>query len=259
MRSMSTYSNNFNNFNRFGETDRAAYRLLHSGLVFSVVAYKESDLHIGAPEPLATRVWAKAKEALPEVRRPLDAYASAHPHFVKTLLPFPAMPDMPPIARAMALSSARVGVGPMAAVAGAVNDFLAPELLSLADELIIENGGDLYIKTKSERTVLVYAGASPLSGRLGIRVPGGTWGICTSSATVGPALSFGKTDAALVVAESSALADAAATGLGNRVVVCGDIGGALEWTLGISGVYGALAVLGGAFGAMGDLELVKLF
>ena len=242
----------------FNDTNRAAYRSLHNGLLFSVVAYRQSDLHIGAPEAAAERVWAKARDVLPALRRPLDDYAGTHRDFVKTLEPFPISPDMPPIAREMCHVTACVGVGPMAAVAGAVNDFLAEELLPLSDELILENGGDLYIKTTSERIVLVYAGASPLSGRLGIRVPQGVWGVCTSSATVGPALSFGQADAALVVAESSALADAAATGLGNRVNVCGDIEKALQWTLAIAGVSGALAIVGGAFGVMGDVELVRV-
>ena len=104
----------------FNEGDRAAYRSLHGGLIFQAVAYRQSDLHIGAPEACAERVWARAREALPMIRKPLDAYAEAHPEFVGTLEPYPDSPDMPPIAREMRRVTAIIGVGPMAAVAGAV-------------------------------------------------------------------------------------------------------------------------------------------
>ncbi len=261
----------------FNDTNRTLYRSLHSGLIFCTIKAKESDLHVGAPENAAKAVFARAQSALIAIREPLEAYANAHPAFVKALAPLPETEDMPNIVREMCRAAQKAGVGPMAAVAGAVNDFLAEELLKLSDELILENGGDIFIQTATERNILVYAGASPLSGKLGVRVPPGAWGVCASSATVGHALSFGKADAAVILTkpydavgdavlsvpqnthrENTALSDACATALGNRIKTFDDIEPALNWALSVEGVCGALAVLGGAFGALGEIELVRL-
>ena len=83
-------------------------------------------------------------------------------------------------------------------------------------------------------------------------------GICTSSATVGHSLSLGAADAAVILANSAALADAVATRVGNRIQQKGDIPAALELAQSIPGVTGALVVLGGDLGAWGDLEMVDL-
>lgn len=260
------------------------YRRIHGGLTFTTIAHKESDIHVGAPESAAGAVAELAKRALAEIRAPLEAYAAARPEFAAALAPLSEAQYMPAIVREMCRAAKAAGVGPMAAVAGAVNDFLAEALFNLTDELILENGGDILIRTLIPRNILVYAGASPLSNKLGIRVAPGTWGVCTSSGTVGHALSFGKADAALVLtcgdsgasrgsgpalrgsgsASRSAphigpcaLSDACATALGNRISAPCDIEPALNWALSIPGVFGALAIVGGAFGAMGGVELVR--
>jgi ApbE superfamily uncharacterized protein (UPF0280 family) len=124
----------------------------------------------------------------------------------------------------------------------------------------VENGGDIYIDADRPVTVGLYAGASPFSGKLGLKLDadGLPWGVCTSSGTVGPSLSFGCADAATVVSRDAALADAVASGLGNRIQHPEDIEAALDWTLSISGVTGALAIVGNRLGCRGDLTLEKL-
>jgi len=126
--------------------------------------------------------------------------------------------------------------------------------------VIVENGGDIFLQTKTPRVAAVYAGASPLSGKVGVRISrvGRPLGVCTSSGTVGHSLSFGRAEAAIVVAESAALADAAATALGNRVQTAEDIEPALVWLRGIKGVLGGAVVVGEKLGAWGEVELVKL-
>ena len=47
--------------------------------------------------------------------------------------------------------------------------------------------------------------------------------ICTSSATVGHSLSFGKADAVTNTSKDASIADAAATAVGNIVKSAGDI------------------------------------
>lgn len=236
------------------DTNRTLYRSLHSGLIFSEVKIGQSDLHIGA----SVSVEREAREALPHVRAPLDAYASAHPEFVGSFEPLPDEIDMPAIVLAMAHAARPCGVGPMAAVAGAVADEMARALSPLSHELIIENGGDIFLRSSQPRTILVYAGRSPLSGKLGVKMPPGTYGVCTSSASVGHAKSFGRSDAALVVAKDAAFADAAATALGNRVSVAAGLAAALDWICEVPGVLGALAIVDGALGAKGEIELLRV-
>ena len=108
-------------------------------------------------------------------------------------------------------------------------------------------------------TAAVYAGNSPLSMKFGISVDAAQpISVCTSSGTVGPSLSFGKADAAVVVARDACLADACATRLGNEIQRPEDIAAAVELVCGIPGVVGALAVAGEACGAAGNITLVAL-
>ncbi len=147
----------------------------------------------------------------------------------------------------------------MAAVAGAIAERVGRGLMPESTEVVVENGGDLFMSITRPRRVAVFAGESPLSMKLALEIaPGETpLGIATSSATVGPSVNFGKADAAVVLAPNAALADAAATALGNRVRSRGDLEPALAWVLGIEGVRGALVVLGDQFAAQGGIDLAE--
>jgi len=148
----------------------------------------------------------------------------------------------------------------MAAVAGAIAARVGRALLDRSPEVIVENGGDIFLHLKRPATVAVYAGRSPLSQKLGLKIAPeeGGLGVCTSSGTVGHSLSFGVADAVCVVAPDPALADACATALGNRVADAAAIPQALEWIATISQVRGALIVVGKHLGVWGRLELVPL-
>ncbi|MBP5165761.1 MAG: UPF0280 family protein [Oscillospiraceae bacterium] len=147
----------------------------------------------------------------------------------------------------------------MAAVAGAVAEHVGRALSGLSEEVIVENGGDVFLIGRRERTVAIYAAESPLSGLLGVTVlPQGGMGVCTSSGTVGHSLSLGRADAAVVIARSCALADAAATRLGNLVRAPDDIEDALERICSVKDVLGALVIIGDRMGAKGDVRLKLL-
>jgi hypothetical protein len=150
------------------------------------------------------------------------------------------------------------GVGPMAGVAGAVSEFVGNDLLNHTDNLIIENGGDIFIKTENKLITSVYAGDSPLSYNVKFIVkPQETpLGICTSSATVGPSLSFGKADAVCVISKSATMADAAASAIGNKVKSKRDIKPALDFGIKIIGVEGIIIILENEMGAIGQVEFV---
>jgi ApbE superfamily uncharacterized protein (UPF0280 family) len=225
-------------------------------LVSFTVIVKETDLFILADRDLTDL-------ALKEVirhRHQLEAYIARHPEFLSSLSPVKLLTGAPETALRMAFAASLAGVGPMAAVAGVFSELVGEVLLTESSQAIVENGGDIFIKTGKERTVAIYAGDSPISGKVGIRIkPEDTpIGVCTSSAKVGPSLSLGVAHAACVLSASTALADAAATAVGNAVRREGDVEKAIAVARGIKGVLGAVVVSGDRLGAWGRVELVKL-
>ena len=193
-------------------------------------------------------------------RRQLEHYIASHPGFLESLSPWPADPLAPKIVKEMIQAGARVNVGPMAAVAGAIAGAVGRALLEHSPEVIVENGGDIFLKISQPATVALYAGHSPLSMRVGILLAAAMTplGVCTSSGTVGHSLSLGRADAACVLAADTALADAAATALGNRVKVPADIPAALAWLAETPDILGGVVIAGDKLGAWGELELRPL-
>lgn len=153
-------------------------------------------------------------------RADLEAYIRSDPRFGRSLEPCAVRPDAPEIARRMAEAAARVGVGPMAAVAGAIAEYAVRAMVKAgARHAVVDNGGDIALWLDHPVTLAVYAGPDgPQDLGLRMQPRSGLFGVCTSSATVGHSLSFGRADAATVIAADPVLADAAATALGNRLV-----------------------------------------
>jgi ApbE superfamily uncharacterized protein (UPF0280 family) len=106
----------------------------------------------------------------------------------------------------------------------------------------------------------IYAGTSPLNMKVGLRIPAADQpiGVCTSSGTIGHSKSLGRADAVCVVSKDCALADAAATAVGNRVGAAADIEKAVEFGRHIDGVRGVVVIAGDRIGLWGDIELVPL-
>jgi ApbE superfamily uncharacterized protein (UPF0280 family) len=218
------------------------------------VAIAESDLFISSDANLAS----EAKKSLLNHRSLLENYIKKHPQFLTSLLPLPGDNLAPAIVRDMLITSNSCKVGPMASVAGAIAQFVGYDLLDLTETLIIENGGDIFLKSKDKLTVSVYAGESPLSYKVNfiVKPENIPLGICTSSATVGPSLSFGKADAVCVISPSASLADAAASAIGNKVKNKNDIKKALDFGIKIKGITGIIIILGSEMGAIGEVQLV---
>jgi hypothetical protein len=234
-------------------------RVRGDGVVSFPVSLKESDLLISVDrESYSPELPEYALSLLAGIRRELEQYITRDQKFRRALIPHPLLPGAPRIARLMAAAARRAGVGPMAAVAGAVSEVLGRKLLPMAKEIIVENGGDIYFHTQHPIRVGVFAGPSVLSNKVTLMVSSGSRGrgVCTSSSTVGPSLSFGCADAAVVISHSAALADAAASTLGNIVQGEEDISPALEKVHKIKGILGTAVILGDKLGVMGDVELV---
>ncbi|AEB09898.1 UPF0280 family protein [Desulfobacca acetoxidans] len=231
-------------------------RMARSGLVSFQVRMRETDLMILAERNLSDA----AMMVVMQQRRQLEHYIAQHPGFLETLIPWPPDVLAPSLVQAMIRATAQVNVGPMAAVAGAIADAVGQELLTRSQEVIVENGGDIFLKITGPATMALFAGRSPLSLKVGIRLqPEQTpLGVCTSSGTVGHSLSLGRADAACVLASTAILADAAATALGNRVKESKDIPAALEWLGDIPDVWGGIVIVGEKLGAWGEVELTPL-
>lgn len=227
-----------------------------SDLVSFNVTVKETDLYIRARNNLK----AKALEAVVKCRTPLEEYIESHPLFLSSLEPCSVEKDAPAIVREMAQAAQVVGVGPMATVAGAVAEAVGKDLLAYAPEIIVENGGDIFMKISKTRLIGVYADKSSLTGKIALEIsPEQTpLGICTSSGTVGHSLSLGTADAVIALSHSTALADAAATALGNSIKSAEDIALAIEQAQTIDGLDGVVIIKGDKVGLWGKVKVVSL-
>ena len=209
-----------------------------------------------------------AREDLTELTRELilrhrgviEAYIQNFPEFHETLGPWQIKGPAPNLIMDMARAGRNAGVGPMAAVAGALAEYVGKDLMDHSPETIVENGGDIFIKTDEPVIIGVFAGNSPLSMQIGLCIDShqGPKAVCTSSGTIGHSLSLGKADAVCVVSDSCALADATATAIGNMVGSKKDIQPAIEAAKNVKNIDGIVIIIGEDMGLWGAIEMVPL-
>ena len=219
------------------------------------VEIKESNLFVLASRKLPKQT----EEALVWCRKDIEQYIYRNPIFRTTFKPFPLEEGMPPIVRTMAEAGREAGVGPMATVAGAIAEFVGKELLNYCDQVIVENGGDIFMKVKRRRIVGIYAGDSPLSKRIALQIePQDTpLGICCSAGTFGHSQSLGTADAVIILSPFTALADAVATAVGNLVKDEASIQKGLEFVRKIPFIRGGVIVKEKKMGAWGRLRILR--
>lgn len=243
-------------------TERS-YRQYHrqDDLVHFQLAVEETDLDIGVrKERFSAQLVEWVEETIRNCRKPLEDYIQRDPGFVKALTPYTVPSDAPLIVRSMAEAGRLAGVGPMAAVAGAVAEWVGKLILRRSRDVIVENGGDIFMRTSRVRKVGIFAGSSPLSNRIALEVrPDQTpLGICTSSGKVGHSLSFGQADAIVVLSSSVALADSVATACGNLVQTVDDLDKTLKFAGQIAGVTGVIAIKDDRLAAWGNVKLLPM-
>lgn len=189
-------------------------------------------------------------------RRILEDYIQRHGEFRHCLEPMALHSGAPEVARRMARAARLVGVGPMAAVAGAMAQCAAEAGLQAgAPEAIVENGGDIYLRVEESVIIGLHTGTAALGDRLAFSLePEDTpISICSSSGKMGHSMSLGDCDLATVVAKDAALADAAATEAANLVKNVGEVDAALERIAGIEGIDGVIIVKKDRVGLAGQL------
>ncbi len=238
--------------------DQRTYRTYSAsqGLVSFTARVQQTDLFISASSDLSPQ----ARIAIRDVRAVIEGYIHERPEFETSLKPLESDAQAHEVIRGMLEAGIACGVGPMAAVAGAVAEYVAGFLLTFSPEIIVENGGDLFIKTERELTIGIFAGPSSLSEKIGLKITAqdSPLSLCTSSGTVGPSISFGRADAVIVRAQSAALADAAATAIGNMITQVSDIASGIQAARDIDLLDGIVIIKDDQIGAWGDMELVAL-
>jgi ApbE superfamily uncharacterized protein (UPF0280 family) len=231
-------------------------RVYDDHLVSYRVVVKETDLFVKTTQeiPHITR------ERILHHRDTIEKFIALNHDFAASLVPWHSRVPVPKIISEMIEAGARAGVGPMAAVAGTIGEHVGLDLLSYSEEVIVENGGDVFMKTNKPITLGIFAARSPLSLRIGLKVDNRDMplSVCTSSGTVGHSLSLGKADAVSVISNSGALADAAATSIGNRVQRGSDIEPAINFAKNIKGVKGVLIIKNSHVGMWGNVNIIPL-
>ena len=223
---------------------------------FQVSEY-ETDLNISANKKLE----GEALKSIHLYRSQLIDYTKEHKEFETSFKPIELDTKAPNIIKDMYLAGQKARVGPFAAVAGAMAEYVGKDLLSYTPEIIVENGGDIFIYSKTARILGIFAGQSPLTGKIGIKITPDIMplGVCTSSGTVGHSTSLGKADAVIVISQSTPLADAVATATANLVQNKESLEEALNYARNIEGILGAIAIIDIHVGAWGQFEIVKTF
>lgn len=220
------------------------------------VMVKETDLQVLTDKPVDE---AFIKERVNSYRRNIEDYIAKDRRFLTVLKPLVVELNAAPIVKKMAKVARCANVGPMAAVAGAVAEFLGRDLLRKGyKDIIIENGGDIFLVTRKTRKIGIYAGRLKLCSRLYLKIkPQDTpIGICTSSGKVGHSLSFGLADAVTILSKNASLADTVATATANRVRSKEDLQKAVDFAKSIKGILGAIIIIKNRLISWGRVEFV---
>ncbi|MGB4267847.1 MAG: UPF0280 family protein [Spirochaetota bacterium] len=220
------------------------------------VRVETTNLYICAHSNVYDRAIAYVKS----LRNDIETYSEKYPQFLHALTPLEPEFAAPEVVQRMCKASVMAGVGPMAAVAGAIAQMVGEDLLRYSPEVIIENGGDIWANVQEPAIISVYAGRSAFSKNLGIALtPDMTpCGICSSSGRFGRSFSFGKADIATIIADTAALADAVATAACNMVQSDSDCTKAVSFANSISGVKGALVIYWDTMAVQGTIQLTEI-
>jgi ApbE superfamily uncharacterized protein (UPF0280 family) len=228
----------------------------HTDLISFQVKIKETDILLSSERLLEK----EAVDATWKYRNQIESYIKRDQGFLESLNPYPVKDFAPAIVKEMAEAGGKADVGPMAAVAGAIAEYVGRDLLNFSDQVILENGGDIFLRTRIERKVAIFSESSKFARNVAIEVnPERTpIGICTSSGKIGHSFSFGRADSVTILSKSAALADAVATAVGNLVSEGKDIQKGIYFCKTIEEVEGVIIIIDDQIGIWGDIKLIEV-
>jgi len=226
------------------------------------VSYKESDLFISSDKELD-------KEFVYNVLRryyiEIEDYIRKNPVFLTSLSFLSFDENAPQIVKDMLVVSKETNIGPFSSVAGAIAKYVGRDLLNYTDELIIENGGDIFLKINEDKKVGVYLGerfSYQLKDNfliLKIKKRDQPFGIASSSAYIGESLNFGKADLLTVIAKDSIIADGFATALSNLIKEKKDIEKVVSIAKKNSNIYALIIAFESKIYLWGEIEIAPNF
>jgi len=224
------------------------------------LAVKETDLWIGVDkETEIKKIIPAVQEYIIGLRLLLEKYIADNPEFATTHQPLAADNQAASIVQKMLKAAQLAKVGPMAAVAGAVAEAVGSFLVKQfgLNEVVVENGGDLWLKIDKPITIVIEADNSPLSGLVGIEFqPESTpLSVCTSSGTVGHSFSYGRADAAVAVSRDGTIADAFATAIGNHICSEDNLLSVINSFSTDRALVGVLGIIGDKISLKGNIKL----
>ncbi|MCM8774411.1 MAG: UPF0280 family protein [Candidatus Omnitrophica bacterium] len=232
------------------------YRYYYSKKEYNLdISYKESDLYIVSDKPLEENITLKI---LVKYYNQIKEYIKKNPYFLTSLSPLPVDEQASPIIKDMLLAGKIAGVGPFASVAGAMSFYVGKELLNFCNQIIIENGGDVFLKIDTDRNIGVYLGDNFNPKNLTIKVSKRhtPFGICSSSAKIGHSLNFGCVDLLTVISKDVIVADALATAYSNEIKREKDVKKILNQARQNPYVDGIIVAISGKLFLWGDIELI---
>lgn len=217
-------------------------------------AVMETDLQILSDKPVDKSY---IEEKICFYRRQIEEYISKDNRFLNSLEPIDTESNAPSIIKEMGRAAKLAGVGPMAAVAGGIAQLLAQDLVASGiEEVIIENGGDIFLKICRPRKIGIYSGQKENIKELSLNIsPEQTpLGVCSSSSKIGHSLSFGNADNVTVICPDAFAADAFATAICNRVKVKNDLEEVLNFARSFREIRGIVIVFENKIASWGDIE-----
>ena len=230
------------------------YRELHKSNFCLEVSYRESDIYLSCDKPLDETI---VKSLLKRYYDDIASYIRSYPNFLTSLTPWKEDPFAPPIVKDMIAASKVSGIGPFSCVAGGISWYVGKEILNYCNELILENGGDLFLKINEDKKIGIYLGGnfSPNFITVKIKKKESPFGVASSSSRFGHSLNFGRADLVTVVALDSLLADTFATVFSNKIKKIGDIEKVINEAKGYSFIKAVVVAFEGRIALWGEVEL----
>ena len=218
------------------------------------VSYRESDLLILTDKKVSYEI---AQEILSGYYSQIEEYAKKNPDFKNSLSPVAFDEFAPLIVKRMIESSQITKTGPFASVAGAIAFYVGKALLDFCEEVVVENGGDIFLKINTPKLLGVYLGEgfNPKHLTLKLKEKEYAFGVASSSSVIGHSLNFGKSDLLTVVCQDAILADGFATALSNKIKSSQDAEVLIQEIKKLNLVEGILIAIDNKIYLWGNLEI----
>lgn len=210
------------------------------------VEVRETNLHVQAHTDLS----AKTKDSVFRYRYQVEEYLRQHPAFRETTSPIQIYGSAPEIVRYTDVCSRNTGVAPMSCLSGAMADFVGRDLSVDSANLIVASGGDAFIKSSFPLEIFLYAGGSPLDGRIAVALP--TFKNSFGISTFVPGRGI---HAITVLSRSACWASAFSKDIGDRLTAGESLPSVLKRAEAYTGVGGMIIIAGETVVVGGEMVL----